>query len=86
MPTAKEIKEQVASGATDGQLASWLDSHGVPKSAGEIKEFGDSLEKYSIIDDPEKKDYFIGECEKLGLDPYKTKLFEWLEADDKASF
>jgi len=26
------------------------------------------------------------ECTRLGLNPAKTTLFEWLEADDRASF
>ncbi len=84
--TGDAFKKQVGQGATDEQLASWLDSHGAPKSAAEVKEWADGVEKYSLIDDPEKKDHFIEECKKLGLDPYKTTLFEWLEADDKASF
>ena len=84
--TGDQFKEQVASAATDEQLVSWLDSHGTPKSAAEIKEWGDGVEKFSLVDDPEKKEFFIGECGKLGLDPHKTTLFDWLEADDKASF
>jgi len=84
--TGDQFKEQVASGATDEQLASWLTAHGESKSAAEIKEWGDGVEKYSMVNDPEKKDYFIEQCEKIGLDPHKTTLFDWLEADDKASF
>jgi hypothetical protein len=84
--TGDEFKEQIANGATDDDMVTWINSHGVPKTAGEVKEFGDSLEKVSLINDPEKKDYFISECGKLGLDPNKTTLFEWLETDDKASF
>ncbi len=79
------FKEQVSSGASDEAMAEWVTSNGTSKSADEIKGWSDSMEKVTLVNDPEKKAYFIGECEKLGLDPYKTSLFEWLEADDKAS-
>src|SRR5580700_2159763 len=81
-----DFKKQVEKGASDKDLAHWLDKNGVPKTPEEIKQWGDGVEKYSLVSDPEKKDFFIAECKKLGLDPYKTTLFEWLEADDKASF
>jgi hypothetical protein len=35
---------------------------------------------------PEKRDYFIAECSKLGLNPETSTTFDWLEADDRASF
>jgi hypothetical protein len=34
----------------------------------------------------EKRAFFTEECKKLGLDPEKTSTFDWLEADDRASF
>jgi len=40
----------------------------------------------SLIEDPEKRDYFISECQKLGVGPFNATLFAWLEADDRASF
>jgi hypothetical protein len=39
-----------------------------------------------MYSNPEKRDYFVNECKKLGLDPTKTSLFEWLDADDRVSF
>ncbi len=84
--TGDQFKDQVANGLGDDDLAAWLNSNGVPKTAAEIKEFSDSLEKVSLMNDPDKRDYFIGECAKLGLDPNTTTLFTWLETDDKASF
>ena len=84
--TGDDLKKEVEKGANDEALAQWLNEHGTPKTVGEIKAWGDGVEAYSLVDDPEKKDYFIAECTKLGLDPYKATLFGWLEADDKASF
>jgi hypothetical protein len=50
-----------------------------------VQSWCDEVEKATMMDNPEKRDYFIEACEKLGLDPEKTSLFAWLEADDKAS-
>jgi hypothetical protein len=84
--TGDDFKKEVEGGADNESLAQWLDSHGTNKSAGEVKKWSDETELYSMVNDPEKKDFFVDECQKLGLDPYKTTLFDWLEADDKASY
>lgn len=81
-----DFKKEIERGASDEEMAAWLDRSGNPKTPAEIKEWSDGVEAYSMVDDPEKRDFFIAETEKLGLDPYKTTLFEWLEADDKASY
>jgi hypothetical protein len=83
-----DFKKQIESGADDQAMASWLDQNGTFKSPEEIKQWSDGVENYSMVNDenPEKREFFIGECQKLGLDPNKTSLFSWLEADDKASY
>ncbi len=84
--TGDALKAEVQRGADDGELAAWLDRSGIPKTPAEVKEWSDGVEAYSMYDDPEKRDFFVEECTKLGLDPAKTTLFEWLETDDRASF
>ena len=81
-----DFKTEIERGAIDEEMAAWLDKNGTYKSPAEVKEWSDGMEKFSMIDDPEKRDFFIAECEKLGLDPKKTTLFQWLETDDKASY
>lgn len=81
-----EIKPLLASGATDAQIAAWLDIHGTPKTAAEVKAWSDSVEATRPYDSPEQKDWFAGECARLGLKPESTTLFDYLEADDRASF
>lgn len=66
-------------------MAEWLDQSGTKKSLEEIKRWGDEVEGASLYSDPEKREFFAEECQKLGLDPAKTTTFDWLEADDKAS-
>lgn len=84
--TGDDFKNEVERGATNDELAQWLDSHGVKKSAKEVQEWSDATEAYSMYENPEKREFFSEECEKLGLDPKQTSQFTWLEADDKASF
>src|ERR687885_519039 len=73
-----DFKAQIENGASDQQMAEWLDQSGQPKTQDEV-------ESASLYNDPEKREFFVEECQKLGLDPAKTTTFDWLEADDKAS-
>jgi hypothetical protein len=80
-----DFKAQIQSGASDQQMAEWLDQTGTPKTADEIKSWSDEVEGGSPYNDPERRDWFAEQTKPLGLDPQKTTLFDWLEADDKAS-
>ncbi len=44
------------------------------------------VEGYHPYDNSEKKDWFAGECAKVGLKPEASTLVDFLEADDAASF
>lgn len=81
-----EVKPVLASGASDNQIAAWLDTHGTPKSPAEVKAWSDSAEAIRPYENPEQREWFAGECERLGLKPEKTTLFDYLEADDRDSF
>jgi hypothetical protein len=83
---AGEVKKLLASGATDDQVVTWFDSHGTARTAEEIKTWSNGVEGYRPYDDPEKKEWFSGECAKLGLKPESSTLVDYLEADDAASF
>jgi hypothetical protein len=80
-----DFKAQIENGASDQQMAEWLDANGEKKTPDEIKRWGEEVEAASLYNDPEKREFFVEECQKLGLDPAKTTTWEWLEADDKAS-
>ena len=81
-----DFKAQVESGASDQQMAEWLDASGDPKTAEEIKRWSDETEATNPYNDPERRDWFVEQTKPLRLDPVKTTLFDWLEADDKASY
>jgi hypothetical protein len=64
----------------------WMDQNGIPKTPEEIQAWSNLVEAVRPYDDPERRDWFSEQCNPLGLDPAKTTLFEWLEADDYATF
>jgi hypothetical protein len=80
-----DFKAQIENGASDQQMAEWLDASGEKKTPDEIKAWGDQVEAQNYQDDPERRAWFVEQLKSLGLDPATTTLFDWLEADDKAS-
>ena len=80
----EDIKQEVIKGADNPALSAYLDTHGEPKTREETAAWSDSMDAWSMANDPEKGEYFRGEVSKLGLDPASTTVFQWLEADDKA--
>jgi len=84
--TGAEVKPVLESGASDKQIATWLDTHGSSKTAAEVKAWSDATEASRPYENPEHKEWFAGECVRLGLKPETTTLFDYLEADDRASF
>jgi len=81
-----DVKKLLEDGQSDEQIAAWLDSHGEKKSAEEVKAFNEKLEGYKPYEDPERKEWFTGVCREVGIDPAKSTLFDYLEADDKATY
>jgi Domain of unknown function (DUF5069) len=80
-----DFKAQIENGASDQEMVDWLNRNGQKKTPDEIKRWGDEVTASSLYNEPEKRDFFVEETKKLGLDPAKTTTFTWLEADDKAS-
>lgn len=83
---ADDVNALIESGADDEAVVRWFDEHGSSKSGEEVRAWSEQVEAAKPYEDPEKRDWFAGECEPLGLDPAKTTLFEYLDADDRASF
>jgi hypothetical protein len=83
---ADDVKALLTSGANDEQVLAWFNEHGAATSADETKTWSTGVESYSPHSDPEKREWFDGECTTLGLDPVKSSLFDFLETDDRVSF
>ena len=80
-----DFKAQIENGASDQQMAEWLDASGEKRTPDEIRRWGEEVEALRYYDNPEKREWFVGVTQPLGLDPEKATLFDYLEADDKAS-
>ena len=82
----EQFKSAVQVAATNEALGAWLLVNGTPKTTAEIKSWSDEVEASSPVKNPEKSNRFIENCHKLGLNPITNSTFDWLEADDRASF
>jgi hypothetical protein len=80
-----DFKAEVEKGASDAEMVQWLNTHGEKQTPDKVQRWSDGMEKVTLMDNPEKRDLFIAAVTKLGLDPNRTSLFDWLETDDKAS-
>ena len=80
-----DFKAEVEKGATDEEMARWLDNHGDKKTPEEVKAWSDEIEATNPYNNPEKREWFEEQVKPHHLDPAKTTLFDWLEVDDKAS-
>lgn len=81
-----EVRTLLESGASDEEIAAWLDTHGTPRTAAEISVWGDSVVARNPYHEPERREWFIGECNRLGLNPETSTFCDFLDADDRASF
>ena len=82
----EQFKAAVRVAKTYEEIGSWLQANGTKKTSAEIKAWSDGVEADSPMKNPEKRAYFIENCSKLGLNPETSTRFDWLEADERASF
>lgn len=83
---AEQFKAAVRAAKTYEEIGNWLQSNGTKRTPAEIKAWSDRVEAESMMNDPEKRAYFIENCTKLGLNPETSTTFDWLEEDDRTSF
>lgn len=84
--SAADITKLLENGASDEEIAAWLDANGTPKSPEEVTAWSDSVEAARPYDNPDQKDWFVGVCAEAGVDPATSTLFDFLEADDRISY
>ncbi len=81
-----DFKAEVAKGASDDEMAKWVDAHGIPKTEEQKTTWCKEMLASNPFDNPEKREWYIESVKPLGLDPATTPLFDWLEKDDEASY
>jgi hypothetical protein len=84
--TVDQFKAAVKAAKNYDDVGIWLLANGTAKTPPEIEDWSDDQEAGSPMKNPEKRARFIENCHRLGLDPDKTTMFDWLEADDRFSF
>ena len=84
--TGDDFKAEVEKNASDEEMAKWLDTHGTSKTEDEKRHWCEEVEKQNPYEDPERREWYVEQTKPLSLDPATTPLFNWLEADDKASY
>jgi hypothetical protein len=84
--TAEQFKNAVQAAKNYEEMGIWLHANGALKTADEIRTWSDQMEAGSLYKNPDKRDYFVENCHKLGLNPQMNSTFDWLEADDRESF
>jgi hypothetical protein len=82
----EQFKAAVQNSENYEDVGAWLQANGNVKTPAEIKTWSDEMEASSPIKNPERRAGFIENCTKLGLNPETSTTFDWLEADDRASF
>ena len=83
---ADQFRNIVHASATYEQVGAWLQSKGRRQTQDQIVAWSDEVEKAGLMTDPWRRAEFIENCTRLGLNPETTTTFDWLEADDRASF
>ena len=84
--TGDEFKAEVERGATDEEMAKWLDTHGKKKTPEEVRAWSEEMMASNPYENPEKRDWFVEQVAVYKLDPATTTLFDWLDVDDRESY
>ena len=78
----EDIKTLLSRGATDEEVVTWLNANGAAKTPAEVAAFSDAVEAARPYDNEDKKEWFAGVCQEVGIDPATHTLFDYLEVDD----
>ena len=84
--TGEQFKAAVQASQNYEDVGAWLQANGTTKTPVGIKTWSDEMEAGSLMKNPEKRACFIESCSRLVLNPETNTTFDWLEADDRASF
>jgi hypothetical protein len=80
------FKEFVGRGKSDGEIVDWVNEQANQFTPEDIQKWSDSMEKVNPAKKIPPEGWFLKACAELKLDPNNTTLFQYLDADDKASF
>ena len=84
--TSEQFRTAVQTSTNYEEVGAWLQTNGAAKTPAEIKAWSDEMEASSPMKNPEKRASFIQSCSTVCLNPQMNTTFDWLEAEDRASF
>jgi len=84
--SGEQFKTAVQTSKNYEDIGAWLQANGTVRTPVEIKIWSDEMEAGSPMKNPERRVHFMESCSKLLLNPQTNSTFDWLEADDRASF
>jgi hypothetical protein len=84
--TGEQFKTAAQASTDYEEVGAWLVANGTAKTPLEIKTWSDQVEASSPMKDKERRKAFVESCSRLFLNPEMNSTFDWLEADDRASF
>jgi len=84
--SGEQFKTAVQTSKNYEDVGTWLQANGTTKTPVEIKTWSDEMEAGSPMKNPERRASFMENCSRLMLNPETNSTFDWLEADDRASF
>jgi hypothetical protein len=83
--TGDKLKKFIAEGHSDDEIVEWVKKNGIAKTDAEIKTWSDAMDTFAYEGDDEGIKWLQKQFKRLGLSKDAT-LFDYLDADDKASF
>jgi hypothetical protein len=84
--TSEQFRTAVQASTSYEEIGAWLLTNGTTKTPTEVKAWSDEMEASSPMKNPEKRASFIRSCSTVCLNPQMNSTFDWLEAEDRASF
>ena len=81
-----DIKAEILKTDSDTELLNWISNHGTAHTPEEIKMWSENFSHLLAKNDPDRQNYIGIVLQKMNLDPETTTTFDWIEADDKATF
>jgi hypothetical protein len=84
--SGEQFKTAVQAAKDYEAVGAWLQANGTARTPVEIKIWSDDMEAGSPMKNPERRVHFMESCSRLLLNPETNSMFDWLEADDRASF
>jgi hypothetical protein len=83
--TGNDLKKYIAEGHNDDEIVEWVKKNGVAQSDTEIMRWSDAMDVFAYEGDDEGIEWLQKQFKRLGL-PKDATLFDYLDADDNASF